>query len=79
MDGYGTLFRYSIQVISIHHDVMYMYGIQGGLDALAGIMQSLGVNFLQNGSLVILLFQSAIPVCSRCTIYHHIIIPYVVC
>jgi hypothetical protein len=46
----------------------------GGLDALAGIMQSLGVNFLQNGSLVILLFQSAIPVCTSYHIIIHIIV-----
>ena len=35
---------------------------QGLLDSIAGIMQSLAVNFLENGSLIILLMQSAIPV-----------------
>jgi len=40
----------------------WKFFVMGGLDAIAGIMQSLGVNFLQNGSLVILLFQAAIPI-----------------
>jgi hypothetical protein len=41
----------------------YKWAIMGGLDSIAGIMQSLSVNYIKNGSLVVLLMQSAIPVC----------------
>jgi len=40
----------------------YKWAIMGGLDSLAGILQSLGVAFVSNGTLVILLLQAAIPV-----------------
>eukprot|EP01006_Ploeotia_vitrea_P039074 TRINITY_DN66311_c4_g11_i2.p1 TRINITY_DN66311_c4_g11~~TRINITY_DN66311_c4_g11_i2.p1 ORF type:complete len:291 (-),score=134.03 TRINITY_DN66311_c4_g11_i2:7-879(-) len=40
----------------------YKFAVMGLLDSLAGIMQTLSVNFLANGSLVILLSQAAIPV-----------------
>lgn len=38
------------------------FAVMGLLDSIAGIMQSLSVNYLVNGSLIILLMQSAIPV-----------------
>jgi drug/metabolite transporter (DMT)-like permease len=38
------------------------FAVMGGLDSLAGIMQSLAVNYIANGSLVTLLTQAAIPV-----------------
>ena len=34
----------------------------GGLDSLAGIMQILTINIIQNGTLVVLLSQTAIPI-----------------
>jgi hypothetical protein len=40
----------------------YKFAIMGCLDSIAGIMQSLAVNFIANGSLFILLGQAAIPV-----------------
>lgn len=39
-----------------------VFAVMGLLDSIAGIMQSLSVNYIQNGSLVTLLMQSAIPV-----------------
>lgn len=39
----------------------YKFAIMGLLDSMAGIMQALAVNYINNGSLVILLSQSAIP------------------
>lgn len=38
-----------------------IFAVMGGLDSLAGIMQSLAVNYIANGSLVVLLSQAAIP------------------
>lgn len=35
----------------------YKFAVMGFLDSLAGIMQSLAVNYIANGSLVILLTQ----------------------
>lgn len=39
-----------------------VFAVMGILDSIAGIMQSLSVNFIANGSLVTLLMQSAIPI-----------------
>ena len=39
----------------------YKFFVMGCLDSTAGVMQSLAVNFLHNGGLVILLSQAAIP------------------
>ncbi len=40
----------------------YKWAIMGGLDSMAGILQSIAVAFVSNGTLVTLLLQSAIPV-----------------
>jgi phosphatidylglycerophosphate synthase len=40
----------------------YKFMVMGILDSIAGIMQSLAVNYIANGSLFILLSQAAIPV-----------------
>jgi drug/metabolite transporter (DMT)-like permease len=39
-----------------------VFAVMGLLDSIAGIMQTLAVNYIANGSLVILLTQSAIPI-----------------
>jgi len=40
----------------------YKFGIMGFLDGTAGIMQSFAVNYIPSGPLIILLYQSAIPI-----------------
>merc|ERR1719146_183363 len=40
----------------------YKFAIMGALDSMAGIMQVFGVNFITSGSLIVLLFQAAIPI-----------------
>jgi len=40
----------------------YKFAVMGALDGVAGIMQSFAVNYIPNGGLIILLFQSAIPI-----------------
>jgi len=39
----------------------YKWAVMGFLDSLAGIMQSLAVNYVSNGALVTLLMQAAVP------------------
>jgi len=40
----------------------YKFGVMGGLDGIAGIMQSFATNYISSGPLIILIMQSAIPV-----------------
>jgi len=40
----------------------YKFGIMGFLDGIAGLLQSFAVNYIPSGPLIILLYQSAIPI-----------------
>lgn len=53
---YGTLINKESLLIP-----QYKWAVMGFLDSVTGIMQSLAVNYVSNGSLVTLLTQSAIP------------------
>lgn len=56
MKKYGSLItREALEVPK------YKFAIMGFLDSIAGVMQVLAVNYIENGSLVILLSQAAIP------------------
>ena len=57
MIAWGTLISEESQRIP-----KYKFAVMGLLDSIAGIMQTLATNYIENGSLVILLTQAAIPV-----------------
>jgi len=40
----------------------YKFAVMGILDGIAGLMQSFAVNYIPSGSLIVLLYQSAIPI-----------------